>query len=154
MHASEASTLLPCADTRNVTVFNGRRSYSARLLFFPSADISHFLFASTSLPCTQHSCLAQLRHKNHIGLQQAEIFLHSAQLLFFHLCRHSHFILPQHCCLALTQEPHWSSTNINVPALSTAAVLSLCPHFTNSFLLFFAFVDIHISILPQQCCLA
>ena len=103
-HFIFASTSLPCtrhrclADTRISTVFNGRK-YSCTqcsCCSFPLPTF-HIFF----LP--QHRCHARLRHKNLIGLQRAEIFLHSAQLLFFTSADIHVSLLPQQRCLAQTQ---------------------------------------------------
>ena len=54
---------------------------------------------STSLPRTRHRCLAQLRHKNHLGLQQAESPCTKRSCRSFTTLPTFIPFLPQHRCL-------------------------------------------------------
>ena len=96
------------------------------------------IFPSTSLPCTDTRATSVFHGHNYSCARRGcRAFLlptsHNFIFSVLHLCRRSHFILPQQCCLAQTQEPHRSSTGTNIPSHSAAAVLSLCRHFTISF---------------------
>ena len=101
---------------------------------------------STSLSCTAET------QEPHWPSTGGNLPARSAAAVLHH-CRRSISFLPQHRCLAQTQEPHRSSTGKITPALSAAAVLSLCRHIAISFLLCFTSADVHIPLLPQQCCL-
>ena len=100
---------------------------------------------SISLPCTAET--QEPRWPSTGGNLPAR----SAAAVLHHF-RLSISFLPQHRCLAQTQETHRSSPGIKTPALSAAAALSLCQHITISFLPCFASADVHIPLLPQQCC--
>ena len=96
------------------------------------------IFPSTSLPCTDTRATSVFHGHNYSCARRGcRAFLlptsHNFIFSVLHLCRRSHFILPQQCCLAQIQEPHRSSTGTNIPSHSAAAVLSLCRHFTISF---------------------
>ena len=96
------------------------------------------IFPLTSLPCTDTRATSVFHGHNYSCARRGcRAFLlptsHNFIFSVLHLCRRSHFILPQQCCLAQIQEPHRSSTGTNIPSHSAAAVLSLCRHFTISF---------------------
>ena len=96
----------------------------------------HSIFPSTSLPCTDTRATSVFHGHNYSCTRRGCCAFHlptSHNFIFvvLHLCRRSHIIFPQQCCLAQTQEPHRSSASTNIiPSHSAAAVLSLCHHFT------------------------
>ena len=91
----------------------------------------HSIFPSTSLPCTDTRATSVFHGHNYSCTRRGCCAFHlptSHNFIFvvLHLCRRSHIIFPQQCCLAQTQEPHRSSTGTNIPShIATAVFLSV-----------------------------